>query len=153
MANFQPTSAEKKKYSFRQMNYSHFFHLSLVSKTGAFYAFIFLNRISVFFHFCIFVFFHLSAWRARLGWRRRTASRSSSPSSARRRRVSRLSININLKREILFGILLIVPFILLNTKCTLAGKSQQGPPALPMPPSSPRLNETMKVSPIYCHRR
>ena len=22
-----------------------------------------------------------------------------------------------------------------------------------MPPSSPRLNETMKVSPIYCHRR
>ena len=37
------------------MNYSHFFHLSLVSKTGlAFYAFIFLNRISVFFHFCIF---------------------------------------------------------------------------------------------------
>ena len=44
-------------------------------------------------------------------------------------------------------------FILLNTKCTLAGKSQQGPPALPMPPSSPRLNETMKVSPIYCHRR
>merc|ERR1719270_1445849 len=25
------------------------------------------------------------------------------------------------------------------------GKSQQGPPALPMPPSSPRLNETMKI--------
>jgi len=25
------------------------------------------------------------------------------------------------------------------------GKSQQGPPALPLPPSSPRLNETMKI--------
>ena len=100
MANFRPTSAERKKCSFRQMNYSHFFHLSLVSKTGlAFYAFIFLNRISVFFHFCIFVFFHLSAWRARLGWRRPTASRSSSPSSARRRRVSRLPINITFKEK------------------------------------------------------
>ena len=142
MANFRRTSAEKKKCSFRQMNYTHFFHLSLVSKTGlAFYAFIFLNRISVFFHFCIFVFFHLSAWRARLGWRRRTASRSSSPSSARRRRVSRLPININLKEKssLLFSSLYPLFCSIRNVRLQVkANKDLPHSRCLPRPPVSMR---------------
>ena len=139
MANFRRTSAEKKKCSFRQMNYSHFFHLSLVSKTGlAFYAFIFLNRISVFFHFCIFPSLSLAS---ETGLAPTHSIKKLKSIFSEKEEGEQTSHQYQLKREILFGILLIVPLFCSIRDVRLQVKANKDLPhsrCLPRPPVSMR---------------